>query len=201
MRGDGWLRRGRNRAWRSGSVPLMRASQDEAYGPWPVMSWMWSILHDPFHPVDLIIGQEVEMAGAFGGGEPIVVLKAEADEQIDLPIRHINDTLDSSLGAVVPGQEGQFVHQFVINRLFDEGEHRLRLGRHVDVTIPEGRVVVHGHATIFVQGIVHQRHERLGEGLPGKRHRHRDSSAWRRTQAASQLPRLAARTPPSARIL
>ena len=52
------------------------------------------------------------MACAFSCGESPIVLQAEANEEVDLPVRHIHDLLDSFLGLVVVGQERQFTDEF-----------------------------------------------------------------------------------------
>lgn len=45
-------------------------------------------LYGLFHAGDLVGGQGGEVAGSLAVGQPAVVLKAEADEQVDLAIRH-----------------------------------------------------------------------------------------------------------------
>ena len=76
------------------------------------------------------------MACAFPRGESAIVLKAEPDEEIDLPVGHVHDLLDGFLGLVVVGQERQFVDEFRIDGLLDESKKRLCLGRHIDIAVP-----------------------------------------------------------------
>ncbi|MFH1672853.1 MAG: hypothetical protein ABIF87_05450 [Pseudomonadota bacterium] len=71
------------------------------------------------------------MAYAFPCGEPAIVLQAEPDEEVDLPVGHVHDLLDGPLGLVVVGQERQFFDEFRIDGLLDKLKERLCLGRHV----------------------------------------------------------------------
>ena len=93
-------------------------------------------LNGLLHTGDLFIRQGVKMACAFPCGDSPIVLKAEANEKIDLPVGHIHDLLDGFLGLVIVGQKFQFAGEFRIDGLIYETEKCLRLGRHVDIAVP-----------------------------------------------------------------
>jgi len=121
-------------------------------------------LNGLFHASDFLIRQGIEVACAFTCGESAIVLQAEANKEVNLPVGHIHDLLDSSLRLIVAGQERQFTGEFRINGLIDEAEECLRLGRHIDIAVPSGRIIMNGHAAFFVERVLHQWHD-----LPGKR--------------------------------
>jgi hypothetical protein len=65
-----------------------------------------------FHVGNFLVRKEVEVAGTLAGGKPAVVLQAGADEEVDLPIRHVHDFLNGLLGTVIAGQESQLFGEF-----------------------------------------------------------------------------------------
>lgn len=79
-----------------------------------------------FHARDFLIRQKIEVVCAFACGEPSIILQTEADKEVDLPVGHVDDLLDSALGLIVVGQERQFAGQFRIDGLFDKVEKRFR---------------------------------------------------------------------------
>jgi hypothetical protein len=54
------------------------------------------------------------------------------------------------------GQERQFAGQFRIDGPIDEAKERFRLGCHIDIAVPPGRIVMNGHAAFFVKRVFHQ---------------------------------------------
>ena len=104
------------------------------------------------------------MAGACSCGEPPVVLKADANKEVDLPVGHILDILDGFLCFVAVGDECQFVGELRSDGLIDETEKRFRLGRHINIAVPYCRFIVNGHTAVIIERVSHQRHE-----LPGER--------------------------------
>jgi hypothetical protein len=51
-------------------------------------------LNGLFHVGDFFIRQKIKVARAFPCREPVTVLEAETNEEIDLPIGHVHDLLD-----------------------------------------------------------------------------------------------------------
>ncbi len=102
------------------------------------------------------------MAAALPRRKPAAALQARLYEHAYLAVRHIDNLLDGLSGLVVTGKEGKFLHELRINSLPDEPEQRLRLRRHVNVSVPVRRVVLHGHAPLPVERILD---ERPGERL------------------------------------
>jgi len=49
---------------------------------------------------------------AFPSGEPAVVLQPEANKEVDLPVGHIHNFLDSPLSLIVIGQKRKFTGEF-----------------------------------------------------------------------------------------
>jgi hypothetical protein len=57
------------------------------------------------HAGDLILRQEVKVACTFSPRKSAIVPQTEPDDEIDLPVWHVHNLLDSTLGFVVARQE------------------------------------------------------------------------------------------------
>ena len=77
-----------------------------------------------FHASDFIFRQGIKVACTFPRRESAIVLQAVPNEEIDLPVGHVHDLLDSPLGLIVVRQEHQLFDEFRIDGLLDEPEGR-----------------------------------------------------------------------------
>ncbi len=121
-------------------------------------------LNGLLHSGDLFIRQGIEMAILFSFRQSPIVLKTEANEEVDLPVGHVHDLLDGFFGLVIVGDERQFVCEFRIDGLFDETEKRFGLGRHINIAIPYGRLIMNSHLADFIERVFNYWHY-----LPGER--------------------------------
>lgn len=70
-----------------------------------------------FHALDLMIGQELEMTSTFANRKSAMMWKAGPDEEIDLPIWHVDEFLHRCLGPIVVRENVPFLDQFCIDGL------------------------------------------------------------------------------------
>jgi len=86
-------------------------------------------MHRLFHATDFVVCQQVEMTRSFSNRKSAIVLQAETNKEVDLPVGHIDNFLYGLLGFIILCKKRQFLGKFRFNGLVDKPKKLLHLGR------------------------------------------------------------------------